>query len=194
MVPKKSETAGVDEVGKGSLFGPVFAGAVLLDQNAEIALLKAGLTDSKLLTSKKRELLVPLIKQEAQAWALGQASQKEIDLIGIRSATEKAMIRALEKLTKPLQMVLVDGVLPIRLWKGHQKTLVHGERKYPAIAAASVLAKEARDALIKRLAENYPGYGLDTNVGYGSTFHREALLEIGPTSLHRKSFLSKIIP
>ena len=194
MVPKKSETAGVDEVGKGSLFGPVFAGAVLLDQNAEIALLNAGLTDSKILTSKRRALLVPLIKQEAQAWALGQASQKEIDLIGIRSATEKAMIRALEKLTKPLQMVLVDGVLPIRLWKGHQKTLVHGEKKCPAIAAASVLAKEARDALIKRLAENYPGYGLDTNVGYGSTFHRKALLEIGPASLHRKSFLSKIIP
>ena len=194
MLPKKSKIAGVDEVGKGALFGPVFAGAVILDENAEITLINAGLKDSKLLTSKKRAILVPLIKQEAQSWALGQASQKEIDLIGIRSATEKAMIRALEKLKNPPEMVLVDGVLPIRLWRGSQKTLVHGESKYPAIAAASVLAKEARDELIKRLADIYPGYGLETNVGYGSKFHREALVKIGPTSLHRKSFLSKLLP
>ena len=193
MLLKQSEIAGVDEVGKGALFGPVFAGAVILDEQNEITLLNAGLKDSKILTAKKRAILVPLIKKNSIAWALGHASNQEIDSIGIRSATEKAMIRALMQLKSPLQMVLVDGILPIRSWAGPQETLVNGEKKSPAIAAASVLAKEARDELIRLLAQNYPGYSLETNVGYGTKFHREALIKLGPTSLHRKSFLSKLL-
>ncbi len=183
---------GIDEVGKGSLFGPVFAGAVILGINAEAELTNAGLKDSKLLTAKRRARLVPLIQEKAQDWALGQASSREIDSMGIRKATELAMLRALQRIENPIDTVLVDGILPIRLWKGKQKTLVHGESKSIAIAAASVLAKETRDALIKRLSNNYPEYGLKTNVGYGTKLHREVLLDLGPTPLHRQSFLTKI--
>ncbi len=189
---KANYIAGVDEVGKGSLFGPVFAGAVVLQNDAEQLLLKAGLKDSKVLSPKKRAILVPLIKQRSQSWALGQASSREIDSIGIRQATEKAMIRALQKLNQPIHMVLVDGVLPIQLWKGPQINLVHGESKSSAIAAASVLAKEARDGLIKRLANHYPQYELEKHVGYGTKIHRNVLVDLGPTPLHRQSFLSKI--
>ncbi len=193
MIRKKKQIAGIDEVGKGCLFGPVFAGTVILDHDAEATLLNAGLKDSKVLSKKQRAGLVPLIQHKSTAWALGQACPREIDAIGIRKATEKAMLRALQKLKNPISFVLVDGILPLRLWKGPQTTLVHGESKSPAIAAASVLAKEARDGLIKRLAERYPGYGLSTNVGYGTKVHREALLELGATDLHRRSFLSKLI-
>ena len=183
---------GVDEVGKGALFGPVFAGAVILESDAETTLLEAGLKDSKALTSKKRASLSPLIQEKAKDWGLGQASAQEIDSIGIRKATELAMLRALQKLQNPIDIVLVDGVLPIRIWNGEQKTLVHGESKSAAIAAASVLAKETRDSLIKRLSNQYPEYGLTTNVGYGTKLHREVLIAFGPTPLHRQSFLSKI--
>ena len=183
---------GVDEVGKGALFGPVFAGAVILESDAETTLLEAGLKDSKALTSKRRASLSPLIQEKAKDWGLGQASAQEIDSIGIRKATELAMLRALQKLQNPIDIVLVDGVLPIRIWNGEQKTLVHGESKSAAIAAASVLAKEARDSLIKRLSNQYPEYGLTTNVGYGTKLHREVLIAFGPTPLHRQSFLSKI--
>ncbi len=183
---------GIDEVGKGSLFGPVFAGAVILGINAEAELTNEGLKDSKLLTAKRRARLVPLIQEKAQDWALGQASSREIDSMGIRKATELAMLRALQRIKNPIDTVLVDGILPIRLWEGKQKTLVHGESKSIAIAAASVLAKETRDALIKRLSNDYPEYGLKTNVGYGTKLHREVLLDLGPTPLHRQSFLTNI--
>ncbi len=192
MTPDETKIAGVDEVGKGCLFGPVFAGAVIFDKDAGIQLLKAGLKDSKTLSPKRRALLVPLIKQKALAWGIGDASSQEIDSKGIRIATELAMIRALKKLTKTIDLVLVDGVLPIRTWNGPQKTLIKGETKSPAIAAASVLAKEARDELIKGLAITYPDYGLSTNVGYGTKLHIKVLQNLGPTPLHRKSFLSKI--
>ncbi len=185
--------AGVDEVGRGSLFGPVFAGAVILNNKAAADLLKLGLKDSKLLSAKKRSALIPEIKSLSSGWALGQASSNEIDKFGIRLATEKAMIRALLKLPFPIEMVLVDGVLPIRNWKGFQKTLVRGESQSLAIAAASVLAKEARDKLIRSLSNKYPGYSLDKNVGYGTKDHRLALIKQGPTKLHRYSFLSKIL-
>lgn len=189
---KRQVIVGIDEVGKGSLFGPVFAGAVILGINAETELTNEGLKDSKLLTAKRRARLVPLIQEKAQDWALGQASSREIDSMGIRKATELAMLRALQRIENPIDTVLVDGILPIRLWKGKQKTLVHGESKSIAIAAASVLAKETRDALIKRLSNDYPEYGLKTNVGYGTKLHREVLLDLGPTPLHRQSFLTKI--
>ncbi|WP_414153507.1 ribonuclease HII [Prochlorococcus sp. MIT 1307] len=193
MVLNESQIVGVDEVGRGALFGPVFAGAVGLNNElARQTLLNAGLKDSKALTAKKRAMLVPLIKQNAKHWALGQSSAKEIDSIGIRKATELAMLRALQKLNHPISLLLVDGVLPLRLWYGPQKTLVHGDSKSAEIAAASVLAKEGRDEVIKRLATRYPAYGLKTNVGYGTQLHRKVLLTLGPTSLHRKSFLTKL--
>tara|TARA_B100000902_G_C27163644_1_gene840066 strand:+ start:309 stop:878 length:570 start_codon:yes stop_codon:yes gene_type:complete len=184
--------AGVDEVGKGCLFGPVFAGAVILSKSHEKKLLSEGLKDSKKLSPRQRQNLVPLIKKNSTAWSIGQASAREIDNIGIREATEKAMLRALQKFSSPPDLILVDGILPIRLWQGKQKTQIRGESHFASIAAASVLAKESRDELIKRLARKYSFYGLEKNKGYGTEIHRRNLIKAGATKLHRKSFLSKL--
>lgn len=193
MDPSADFIAGVDEVGRGCLFGPVFAGAVVLTDDAAVELLAEGLTDSKALTARRRAHLVPLIESAASAWALGQASAREIDAEGIRIATERAMLRALQRLAQPLELVLVDGVLPLRLWMGPQRTVVRGDSSCAAIAAASVLAKQARDGLMKRLSGRFCGYGLERHAGYGTAFHRQALLKLGPTPLHRYSFLTKVL-
>ena len=192
MRDRKSLIAGVDEVGKGCLFGPVFAGAVILSKANELKLLSKGLKDSKKLNSRQRNNLVPLIKKNSIAWSLGQASAREIDNIGIRMATEKAMLRALEKFLSPPDLILVDGILPIRLWRGKQQTQIRGESHFPSIAAASVLAKEARDELIRRLSCKYPLYGLEKHKGYGTKIHRHNLIKVGSSRLHRESFLSKL--
>jgi len=183
----------VDEVGRGCLFGPVFAAAVVLDASGAERLLAAGLTDSKKLSPRRRAALVPLIEREALARGLGQASAREIDRWGIRGATELAMLRALQRLPQRPDQVLVDGNLPLRLWSGPQQTLVGGDALCPAIAAASVLAKQSRDALIRRLASQFPGYGLERHAGYGTKLHREALLASGATRLHRRSFLRRLL-
>ncbi len=185
---------GLDEVGKGSLFGPVLAGAVILKPDQEHNLIKAGLKDSKELSSTKRAKLVPQIQIAALDWGIGEATAKEIDQLGIREATEQAMLRALAQINIKIDLLLVDGILPIRPWQGKQETLVKGESKSLAIAAASVLAKEARDNIIRDIAKRFPGYGLETNVGYGTPSHRKAIIQKGPTSLHRKYFLRKIVP
>ena len=191
MKAKRTLIAGVDEVGKGCLFGPVFAGAVILSKENETNLLSQGLKDSKKLTPRQRHKLVPLIKKNSIAWAIGQSSAREIDSIGIRKATEKAMLRALEKFPFQPDLVLVDGILPIRVWPGKQKSQVRGESHFASIAAASVLAKETRDELIKRLALKYSIYGLDKNKGYGTEIHRTSLIKAGSSKLHRASFLSR---
>lgn len=188
-----SGCAGVDEVGRGCLFGPVFAAAVILGREAILALERQGLTDSKKLSPRRRAALVPQIQSQAIAWGVGQASAGEIDRFGIRPATERAMSRALRRLPQPPGLLLVDGVLPLRGWPGEQRTLVAGDLRCAAIAAASVLAKEARDALVRRLADRYPGYGLERHVGYGTAVHREAILRLGPTVLHRRSFLRSLL-
>jgi len=194
VAPVPQRIAGVDEVGRGCWFGPVFAGAVILPAQARASLAAAGLTDSKKLTARRRAHLVPLIQQHAERWALGQASAREIDQVGIRAATERAMLRALQRLGAPLpELVLLDGVLPLRLWHASQQTVVRGDSEHLEIAAASVLAKQARDALISRLAERFPGYGLERNAGYGTALHRAAVVQAGPTPLHRRSFLSKVL-
>ena len=184
--------AGIDEVGKGCLFGPVFAGAVILSKENELKLQSKGLKDSKKLNPQQRKSLIPLIKENSIGWALGQASAREIDSIGIRKATEKAMIRAIEKFSISPDLILVDGILPLRCWEGKQQTQVRGESHFASIAAASVLAKEARDELIIRLASTYNLYALEKNKGYGTKIHRTNLIKAGPTRLHRKSFLSKL--
>ena len=192
MGDKKFLIAGVDEVGKGCLFGPVYAAAVILSKENETKLLSQGLKDSKKLSHRQRNILVPLIKTNSIAWTIGQASAREIDVVGIRNATEKAMLRALEKFSSPPDLILVDGTLPIRFWPGKQKTQVRGESHFASIAAASVLAKEARDELIKRLARKYNCYGLEKNKGYGTEIHRTNLIKSGATKLHRKSFISRL--
>ena len=194
MVAVPPRIAGVDEVGRGCWFGPVFAGAVILPDSARPTLAAAGLTDSKKLTARRRAQFVPLIQQHACSWALGQASAREIDQVGIRAATERAMLRALQRLNgAPPDLVLVDGVLPLRLWSGPQQTVVRGDSEHLEIAAASVLAKQARDALITRLAQRYPAYGLERHAGYGTALHRAAVMDAGPTPLHRRSFLGKVL-
>ena len=192
MGDKKFLIAGVDEVGKGCLFGPVYAAAVILSKENETKLLSQGLKDSKKLSHRQRNILVPLIKTNSIAWTIGQASAREIDAVGIRNATEKAMLRALEKFSSPPDLILVDGILPIRFWPGKQKTQVRGESHFASIAAASVLAKESRDELIKRLARKYNCYGLEKNKGYGTEIHRTNLIKEGATKLHRKSFISRL--
>ena len=192
MRANKFLVAGIDEVGKGCLFGPVFAGAVILSKANELKLLAKGLKDSKKLNCRQRKFLVPLIKENSIAWSLGQASAREIDSYGIRMATEKAMLRALEKFLFPPSLIIVDGVLPIRLWAGKQQTQVQGDNHFPSIAAASVIAKEARDQLIMRLAHKHNSYGLEKNKGYGTKIHRKSLIQEGATKLHRTSFLSKL--
>ena len=182
----------MDEVGRGSLFGPVFAAAVVLDHPSADRLLEAGLNDSKKLSAKRREQLLPLIQGLCSDAGLGQASAREIDCLGIRSATELAMLRALQRLDRSPELVLVDGSLPLRLWSGPQATLVAGDSRSAAIAAASVIAKQARDALIRRLSHRFPGYGLERHAGYGTVVHRQALLTSGPTALHRRSFLKRL--
>lgn len=184
--------AGVDEVGRGALFGPVFAAAVILPNTALLPLQRRGLTDSKKLSPLRRAALDPLIRRQAHAWAIGQASAAEIDRVGIRAATERAMRRALQRLPRPPALVLVDGVQPLRGWDAPQVCLVRGDLLSPAIAAASILAKQERDGLMRRLAERFPGYGLDRHVGYGTVRHREALQRLGPSPLHRLSFLRSL--
>ncbi len=170
----------------------MFAAAVVLPQSNLARLAGVGLTDSKALSGRRRAELVPLITTCAAAWALGQASAAEIDRWGIRPATERAMRRALQRLPAPPELLLVDGVLPLRGWSGPQRTLVRGDSHCPAIAAASVLAKEARDALLRRLAPRFPAYGLERHAGYATAAHREALRRFGPTPLHRQSFLTRL--
>jgi ribonuclease HII len=180
---------GVDEVGRGSVFGPVFAAAVQLPAAAHTRLAAAGLTDSKQMSVRRRQALVPMIQHWASGWSLGQASAAEIDRFGIRRATELAMLRALQRRPWRSELLIVDGNLPLRLWSGPQCTLVAGDRHCLAIAAASVIAKQARDGLITRLAARYPGFGLERHAGYGTAQHRQALLQLGLTPLHRRSFL-----
>ena len=192
-IPCYRGVAGVDEVGRGCLFGPVFAGAVVLEADNAGRLQQAGLTDSKRLSARRRENLVPLIEREADAWGLGQASAREIDLLGIRPATELAMLRALQRLPHRPELVLVDGNLPLRPWLGEQRSIVAGDQHSPAIAAASVIAKQSRDALIQRLSRRFAGYGLERHAGYGTAQHRQALLDHGPSALHRRSFLRRLL-
>ena len=177
-------------MGRGCLFGPVFAAAVVLPSDALGPLQQAGLTDSKRLTARHRDRLVPMIKDRALAWGIGQASAMEIDRHGIRAATEVRHASRSAASARPSRIWCSSmGLWPLRLWSGEQIPMVRGDLRCPSIAAASVLAKQERDALIRRLAVRFSGYGLERHVGYGTPQHREALLRLGPTPLHRRSFL-----
>ena len=184
--------AGVDEVGRGCLFGPVFAAACCLDAAALPILAAAGVQDSKALKPVHRQRLLPVIRRLATDLGLGQASAREIDRQGIRAATELAMVRALQRLAKVPQLVLVDGTLKLRPWRHPQQTVVRGDQRCLTIACASIVAKQARDGLLLRLDRHFPGYGLAAHKGYGTPRHRAALQRLGPTPLHRLSFLGKI--
>ncbi|MCL2399759.1 MAG: ribonuclease HII [Defluviitaleaceae bacterium] len=180
---------GMDEVGRGPLAGPVTACVVILPQNLQIQ----GVYDSKTLSSKKREELAGIIKESAIDYALGWADAALIDEINILQATYVAMSRALEGLNTPLDALLIDGLKGKWIPKKHCMFIKRGDSASHSIAAASILAKVARDALMQEWHSKYPQYGFDTNKGYGSVKHIEAIRTYGLCPLHRRSFLTKII-
>ncbi len=188
----KSFEVGIDEVGKGCLFGPIFSAAVLLSKRNGEILINLGLKDSKKLSQKKRSILIPYIFALSQDWGLGQSSVSEIEKYGIRYATELSMIRAIDKLKYRPKKIFVDGPLSIRSWQGVQKNIVKGETKFASIAAASVIAKVKRDALMNKFEIRYKGYYLSKNKGYGTREHFLSLQKKGLTKMHRKSFLKKL--
>ena len=149
---------GIDEVGRGAIFGPVFAAAVVLNEKNISILKQFGVTDSKKLTPKRRKLLLPKILLLSSDYGIGQSSAREIDKLGIRVATELSMIRALKKLKKKPSELIVDGPLLLRPWKGTQKNIVSGDSKFISIASASIVAKVSRDNLMVRLERKYSGY------------------------------------
>lgn len=174
---------GVDEAGRGPLAGPVFAAAVILDPGRPIE----GIADSKKLTPQRREALARDIRACATAWAVASASVEEIDAINILRASLLAMRRAVERLAVTPGEVLVDGLHPPRL-SLPVRTIVGGDATVPAIAAASILAKVARDAEMLALHRLHPQYGFDRHKGYPTLAHLAALRAYGVSSVHRRSF------
>ncbi|WP_338430210.1 ribonuclease HII [Synechococcus elongatus] len=185
--------AGVDEVGRGCLFGPVVAAVVVLPEAAIAPLQRAGVTDSKQLSQYQREQLYPLICDTAEAVAWGLSSVAEIERWNILQATFLAMRRALTKIDRPLSRCLIDGNQRLPKVSLAQTSVVQGDRHCVTIAAASILAKVWRDRLLERLDDRYPGYGLRQHKGYGTAQHRQAILQFGPTPLHRSHFLRSLL-
>jgi ribonuclease HII len=181
--------AGVDEAGCGPLAGPVTAAAVVFAPGVAIP----GVKDSKKISPAKREALAQAIRAEAVAYALGWASAQEVDAVNIRQATFLAMQRAVANLALAPDMVLVDGLRGLVLPPGMRvEFLAHGDTRCHAIAAASILAKTARDAHMAALHERYPLYGFDIHKGYGTARHRDALVRHGPCPQHRRTFIKNI--
>ena len=181
---KKSRLiGGVDEAGRGPLAGPVYAAAVILSPMIRID----GLADSKKLTAKRRDVLFDLIQKNALSWAIARASVEEIDAINILQASLLAMRRAVESLATPPDEILVDGLhcpkvsMPAR-------AIVKGDAKEPAISAASILAKVARDREMLKLHAKFPHYGFDTHKGYPTAAHVAALEAHGVSPVHRRSY------
>ncbi len=177
-----SLVAGVDEVGRGALFGPVFAGAVILSEDRPIR----GLNDSKLLDAERREVLAERIRERAVAWSVAGVDAAAIDRINIYQASRRAMRMAVARLDPAPDFLLVDAVpLDVAL---PQRALIKGDMRCHAIAAASIIAKVARDACMRAWDAIYPAYGLAAHKGYSTPEHLRALEEFGPTPLHRLSF------
>jgi len=192
QIMNKISEIGIDEVGRGAIFGPVFSAVVVLTYKNGQTLMKLGIKDSKKLTPKKRKLLLPKIISLSTDYGIGQSSNREIDQFGIRHATELSMIRAVKKLRNKPTELLIDGPLSLRLWQGKQKNIVSGDSKFTSIASASIIAKVTRDYLMERLEEKHPGYYIFKNKGYGTKNHFLSLKVNGFTNLHRKSFLTKL--
>lgn len=179
---------GIDEVGRGPLAGPVVAGAVILPTDCEILYLN----DSKKLSEKKRELLYDEIMEKAVATGIGVISPARIDEINILQATYEAMRMAIGNLeTQP--SVLLNDAVTIPLVELPQVPIIKGDAKSVSIAAASIIAKVTRDRMMAEYEEIYPGYGFASNKGYGSAQHIAALKELGPTPIHRRTFIKNIL-
>ena len=175
--------AGVDEVGRGSLIGPVYASAVILKKSINPKLLK----DSKSLSKKEREYLCTYIKKNS-TWSIGKASVKEIEKLNILQASLLAMKRAIKKLKKKPTHVLIDGNKTPELENYNLKSVIKGDKKIPSISAASIIAKVSRDKFITTLSKKNKGYDWDKNFGYGTKQHLKALKKLGITKHYRKTF------
>lgn len=180
--------AGTDEAGRGCIAGPVYAAAVILPENFE----DPGLNDSKQLSRKERERLRSFIQEKALAWAVASSSPEEIDGINILQASILAMHRALDGLTLRPQHIIVDGNRFRPYGNIPYHCHIKGDGRFASIAAASILAKTSRDDYMREAAKRYPGYGWESNFGYPTAAHREAVERLGITPLHRKSF--QILP
>ena len=179
----KKIIAGVDEVGRGSLIGPVYAAAVILNSNIN----KKELKDSKKLNKTKREVLAKYIKKNS-IWAIGYASLKEIEKINILNASLLAMKRAIKKLNKKPSQVLIDGNKIPKIKNYNLKYIIKGDEKIPEISAASIIAKVSRDRLITKMSKKYIKYSWNKNAGYGTKDHLSAIKKFGITKHHRKTF------
>ena len=175
--------AGVDEVGRGSLVGPVYAAAVILKKSINKKILK----DSKKLTKSQRETLAKYIKKNS-IWSVGKASVKEIEKINILQASLLAMKRAILKLNKKPSHILIDGNKLPDIKNYHINSVIRGDQKIPSISAASIIAKVTRDKMICNLGKKFKGYSWDKNCGYGTKQHLKAIKNLGITSHHRKTF------
>jgi ribonuclease HII len=187
--------AGSDEVGRGPLAGPVIAAAVILPRGYA----HSEIRDSKLLTVKQRERLAPVIREDAACWAVGVVDVEEIDRLNILKASLLAMVKALAGLKEQADCVLIDGnqTIPLPLFRAgkflagrtiHQKTIIKGDRSCLSIAAASIVAKVARDEMMVELDKRYPVYGFAAHKGYSCAAHFDALKRFGPSPVHRHSF------
>jgi len=173
---------GIDEVGRGCLAGPVVAGAVILHQPID------GLTDSKLLSKAKRQHFSQLIHQTA-AVGLGWVSAEELDAVGLTAAVRLAMQRAVDQLHSAFDEIIIDGSFNFLATEPRARTLIKADLTIPAVSAASIVAKVARDNWMSQIAAlEYPGYGFEKHVGYGTAVHMAALTNLGICKIHRKSF------
>ena len=175
--------AGVDEVGRGSLVGPVYAAAVILKKSINKKILK----DSKKLTKSQREILARHIKKNS-IWSIGKATVKEIEKINILQASLLAMKRAILKLNKKPSHILIDGNKLPDIKNYNLNSVIRGDQKIPSISAASIIAKVTRDKMICNLGKKFKGYSWDKNCGYGTKQHLKAIKNLGITSHHRKTF------
>ncbi|MBR5980549.1 MAG: ribonuclease HII [Firmicutes bacterium] len=182
----RSLIAGVDEVGRGPLAGPVVAAAVILPHDFDVL----GIDDSKKLSSKKREELAEVIKEKALAWSVGWVGPERIDEVNILEATKEAMTQAVQGLSLQPDHVLIDGNFTVRALALPQTAIVKGDANSTSIAAASILAKVTRDRYMEEMDAVYPGYAFASNKGYGTKAHYDGLKAQGPTPIHRKSFIS----
>tara|TARA_B100001559_G_C16391432_1_gene571367 strand:+ start:192 stop:791 length:600 start_codon:yes stop_codon:yes gene_type:complete len=179
----KKKLAGVDEVGRGSLIGPVYAAAVIFKGNIN----KKKLNDSKKISKKKRELLEKYIKKNSY-WSIGSASLKEIERLNILNASLLAMKRAIKKLKVKPKKILIDGNKIPKMKNYNLKFVIKGDQKIPEISAASIIAKVSRDRLMKKMSKNNIDYSWDKNAGYGTKDHLSAIKKLGVTKHHRKKF------
>ncbi len=182
----RSYIAGVDEVGRGPLAGPVVAAAVILPQDFDVL----GIDDSKKLSPKKREELFDVIREKALAWSVGWVGPERIDEINILEATKEAMTQAVQGLSLQPDHVLIDGNFTVRALALPQTAIVKGDANSTSIAAASILAKVTRDRYMEEMDSVYPGYAFASNKGYGTKAHYDGLKAQGPTPIHRKTFIS----